>query len=113
MSNQFGIPRDIEVEIRIRDENCVYCDKKMISPKSGGSRMDWATIEHLDNERPFKYRPGQTKDDFAISCWWCNCILRRDKKLSVWLEEECNKQDGKISVKTIAPVIKKYLRLHK
>jgi|SRR3989344_3302223 len=113
MANNYGIPADIEAAIRKRDKVCVYCKKEMVIPKSSGSRMNWATIEHFDNEPPFKYRHGQTEEDFAICCWRCNCILRRDKKLSVWLEEECNKQDGKISVKTIAPVIKKYLRLHK
>lgn len=113
MANNYGIPSDIEKEIRKRDTNCVYCGKEMISPKSGGSRMDWATIEHLDHKPPFEYRPGQTKEDFPISCWRCNCILRKDKKLSVWLAEEYNKKDGKISPKTIAPVVKNYLRLYK
>lgn len=85
----------------------------MISPKSAGPRTDWATIDHLDHKPPFNYRPGQTKDDFAIACWRCNCILRRDKKLSVWLAEEYNKQNGVISVETIAPVIKEYLKKNK
>ncbi len=113
MSNKYGIPADIEAEIRKRDKVCVYCGKEMISPKSVGSRMDWATIDHLDYEPPFEYRPEQTKEDFAISCWRCNCILRGNKKLSVWLAEEFNKKDGDINAKTIAPVIKKYLRKHK
>lgn len=110
MSNKYGIPRDIELEIRNRDKVCVYCKKEMISPKSNGSRMNWATIEHLDNEPPFKYRRGQTKEDFAISCWRCNCVLRGDKKLTVWLAEEYKKQNGEITTDTIAPVIKKYLK---
>ena len=110
MANKFRIPTEVEAEIRQRDKVCVYCGKKMISPKSGEPRMDWATIDHLDHEPPFDYRPGQTKDDFAIACWRCNCILRKDKKLSDWLAEEYSKKDGEIRRETTALVVKEYLK---
>ncbi len=66
-----GIPLEIEDKIRARDVRCVYCQKTMV-PTSGARRADWATIEHLDHLPPFKYREGQTADDFAIACSSCN-----------------------------------------
>lgn len=108
MANSYGIPAYIEAEIRKRNKRCVYCHKPMIYPWLSSNRKDSATIDHLDHKPPFRYRPGQTKEDFAICCGSCNSS-RGKKKLSVWLDEEFNKKDGKIRAKTIAPVIKKYL----
>ena len=109
MANNYRIPSSIEKEIRERDVVCVYCGTEMVSFKVGGMSANSATIEHLDHKPPFKYRQGQTADDFAISCRNCNCVLRRDKELSVWLKEE-DAKDGKIKLHTVADVVKKYLQ---
>ena len=71
MSNRFRIPSDIEVEIRGRDENCVYCDKPMIHPWQSSNRADSATIEHLREIKPFYWTDGKTglkKEELAICC---------------------------------------------
>jgi hypothetical protein len=101
MANRYGIPKDIESAIRARDVQCVYCRKAMVSTSSA-LRADWATIEHLDHLPPFTYREGQTADDFAIDCWRCNCILRRDKPLWAFVAEQG-------IADAVAPVIKTYL----
>jgi hypothetical protein len=103
--NRHGIPTDIEDTIRARDVKCVYCHKTMVPTTSGRAlRADWATIEHLDHLPPFRYREGQTANDFAIACSSCNS-RRRDKPLWVFVA-----QQG--IADTVAPVIKAYLRRH-
>ena len=103
MANRYGIPREIEEAIRARDVQCVYCRKAMV-PTTSARRDDWATIEHLDHLPPFRYRKGQTADDFVIACWRCNCVLRRDKPLEEFVAEQG-------IADTVAPVVKAYLRL--
>jgi hypothetical protein len=99
--NRYGIPKEIENEIRVRDVRCVYCRKVMV-PTSSAIRADWATIEHLNHLPPFTYQPHQTADDFAIACGGCNS-RRRDKPLEVFVAEQG-------IADTAAPVIKAYLK---
>ena len=70
-------------------------------PTSSALRADWATIEHLDHLPPFKYREGQTADDFAVACWSCNSS-RGAKPLGVFVEKRG-------IADTVAPVVKAYL----
>jgi len=70
-------------------------------PTTTAARAHWATIEHLDHEPPFKYRPGQTAADFAMACGSCNCS-RGTKPLSAFVKERG-------IADTVAPVIKAYL----
>jgi hypothetical protein len=100
MANSHGIPEEIEREIRARDLLCVYCQKAMV-PTSSSPRADWATIEHLDHLPPFRYRQGQTADDFAIACGSCNSS-RRDQPLGVFVARRG-------IADTVAPVVKRYL----
>jgi hypothetical protein len=101
MANRFGIPKEIESAIRARDVQCVYCRKAMVAPTSTRIRTNWATIEHLDHLPPFRYRDGQTADDFAIACQPCNSG-RADLPLAVFVA----KRD---IADTVAPVIKAWL----
>ena|SRR5690348_4048469 len=101
MANRHGIPSEIEKAIRARDVECVYCHKTMVPPTTSQRRADWATIEHLDHLPPFKYREGQTADDFAIACGRCNSS-RRDKPLALFVAQ-------RRIADTVAPVIKAYL----
>ena len=64
VSNKYGIPVDVEHRIRARDNSCVYCAKEF----SAGSRRDKATIEHLNEKRPFHWREGLKEEGLAI---WC------------------------------------------
>jgi hypothetical protein len=101
MANSHGIPEHIESAIRARDVQCVYCQKTMVPPTSTPFRANWATIEHLDHLPPFKYREGQTADDFAIACGSCNSS-RRDKPLAVFVAKRG-------IADTVAPVVKTWL----
>jgi hypothetical protein len=51
---------------------------------------------------PFTFQPWQTAEDFASACWWCNCILRRDKPLKEFVAEQG-------IAYTVPPVVKAYL----
>jgi hypothetical protein len=50
---------------------------------------------------PFKYREGQTADDFAVACWSCNSS-RGAKPLEAFVEKRG-------IADTVAPVVKAYL----
>ena len=101
MANGYKIPKDIETEIRSRDVQCVYCRKTMV-PTTTPFRADNATIEHLDHLPPFMFREGQTAADFAIACRHCNCTLRKDKPLAVFVAEQG-------IADTVAPVVTAWL----
>jgi hypothetical protein len=97
---KYGIPAEIEAEIRARDIRCVYCDKEMVDPKGRGQRdprrRDWTTIEHLCSG-PGAFHPGQTAEDFAICCVSCNSS-RGEKLLADWVGD-----------RPIAPVVQRFM----
>ncbi len=94
---KYGIPAEIEAEIRARDVRCVYCGKEMVPPKSDPRRRaDWATIEHLCSG-PGAFHPGQTAEDFAICCFSCNSS-RGEKLLPDWVGD-----------RPIAPVVQRFM----
>lgn len=79
MSNAYGISKMDEEDVRARDVFCVYCHKEMENyPFSAGTRADWATIEHLNNDGPF-----DAKSNIAICCSRCNSS-RGNKKIRTW-----------------------------
>jgi hypothetical protein len=99
--NKFGIPAEIESAIRARDVECVYCQKAMVPPTSTPNRANWATIEHLDHLPPFRFREGQTADDFAIACGSCNSN-RRDKPLWVFIAKRGHRRYHRASHQSIS-----------
>jgi 5-methylcytosine-specific restriction endonuclease McrA len=109
MANKFRIPKEIEEEIRKRDENCVYCKKPMISPWQSSNRRDSATIEHLREIKPFYWtdetglRTSLKKEELAICCGACNSS-RGKKKIRSWLQKK------NIDETTVADVVKEYIR---
>jgi len=112
MSNKFGIPEEELKKIRERDKKCVYCNKKMIKPKIGYRRIDWATIEHFREKGPF-YWPELKKEDIAICCSQCNSSRGR-KELSEWFKSQyCLDRVNKINEKTVADPVKRYLNKKK
>ena len=103
MSNKYGISEEELKTIRVRDTECVYCGKKMSNPSSGGSRCDWATIEHL-NYLP----PWNDSKTVAICCWSCNSS-RGNKKLLDWFKTPyCIERN--INEKTVAKPVQEYIK---
>lgn len=92
--------------IRKRDTVCVYCRGLMADPKSGVSRNEWATIEHL-NHLP----PWNNPETVAICCYRCNSS-RGQKPLLVWFKSNyCLTHT--ISPESVSIVVKNYLQHRK
>lgn len=106
MANSYGIPPDIEHRLRVRDRRCVYCRTRMKGyPHTRGTPRDKATIEHLNH----RARWGESSlDNLAICCGRCNSS-RSNNSLVVWLASPyC--QERLINIRTVAPVVKRFLR---
>ena len=104
MPNKYGIPEKELDKSRARDKTCVYCHKKMVDPKLGGTRKDWATIEHL-NYLP----PWNNSITVAICCGSCNSS-RGKKKIADWFKKSyCLEKN--INSKTFTKLVKEYIRL--
>jgi len=105
MSNKYGIPEEVEKEVRARDKFCVYCHISMKAyPDAMGS--SGATIEHLNNDGPF-----DKKWNLAICCRGCNSS-RGNMDLLDWFEMAyCIEKN--INEKTVAKRVKQYIRLEK
>jgi hypothetical protein len=99
MSNSYGMPPEVEQEIRARDKLCAYCGVSMEQKRSARE----ATIEHFDNDGPFNQ-----KDNAAICCHGCNSS-KRARKLLAWFETPyCTRKN--INRETVADVVKEYIR---
>jgi 5-methylcytosine-specific restriction endonuclease McrA len=105
MSNTYGIPKELEREIRARDKTCVYCGILMKQYPHAMS-VSGATIEHFNNDGPF-----DEKYNVAICCRRCNSS-KGTMKLSAWFKTSyCRKK--KINEGTISTPVKEYMRLEK
>ncbi|HEC30703.1 MAG TPA: HNH endonuclease [Candidatus Yonathbacteria bacterium] len=103
MKNQYGIPEEDLDKIKVRDNACVYCHKTMIEPSEGGSRKNWATIEHL-NHLP----PWNNPNTVAFCCGSCNSS-RSNKKIVDWFKTPyCIERN--ISFDTVAEPVKEYIK---
>lgn len=107
MANSYGIPADVEQRIRARDTKCVYCEKSF----SLLSRRDWPTIEHLNENPPFRWKQGRLSEAvLAICCWSCNAS-RGKKSLNSWFRTPyCLNRINPISENTVAAVVRDFLR---
>jgi 5-methylcytosine-specific restriction endonuclease McrA len=105
MSNTYGISKQEEQEIRVRDKNCVYCGILMEqSPHAMGA--SGATIEHFNNDGPLKKRYN-----LAICCRRCNSS-KGTMRLSAWFKTPyC--REKKISEETVSKPVREYMRLGK
>ncbi|PTU30172.1 HNH endonuclease [Stenotrophobium rhamnosiphilum] len=102
--NRWGIPYWLEMEVRARDKNCVYCAVLMIerAPR-GSSRKAVATWEHIINDARII-----TRENIALCCASCNSS-KGQKFLSVWIaSEKCIKRG--VTEATIAPIIQLALK---
>jgi len=99
MKAKYGISGEVLMELRLRDQNCVYCGVLMPDRKDRTNGSHYATIEHL-------YPPGN--DPTWIS-WCCNgCNSRHRKPLREWFSTQYCIEQG-INENTVAPIIKQFL----
>lgn len=100
VSNIYGIPKQVEQEIRARDKTCVYCGILM----KRGATACGPTIKHFNNDRDL----GK-KYNVAICCRRCNSS-KGTMRLSAWFKTPyC--RGKKINEKTVSKPVKEYLRL--
>src|SRR5690349_18174261 len=103
--NRFGIPADIERQLRTRDTRCVYCSKEF----SDASQRDKPTIEHFNENPPFHWRDGVREGGLAICCWSCNSS-RGQKTLPDWFRSPyCINHNPPIDLNSVAEPVRKYL----
>lgn len=102
MENRWGIPKDVEDVVLLRDLNCVYCNIEF----SNSSRKTKQTWEHIINDIHIN-----NSDNIALCCCSCNAS-KGSKILEDWLESNyCKKKQ--ISKDTVAPIVKRYLEMNK
>jgi 5-methylcytosine-specific restriction endonuclease McrA len=102
--NRWNIPDWFEVEVKERDEFCVYCGIKMIDPMpKHGSRKTAATWEHIINDESII-----TRENIARCCVACNSS-KGTKKLSDWIQSSYCKKRG-INKNTVAEIVKNALK---
>ena len=99
LKSKYGISGAVLMELRLRDQNCVYCGVFMPDRKDRTNPLHFATIEHL-------YPPG---NDPTWVSWCCNgCNIRHKKPLRQWFESQyCTER--RINEDTVAPIIKQFL----
>lgn len=111
MSSYFGIPGDIEAEIRARDALCVYCRAEMKEHSGAkGTPPDKATLEHLSFDGPFYWKGGLKREDIVMCCGRCNAS-RGKKRLADWFRSSYCIKRG-IGGSTVAEPVKDFLRRH-
>lgn len=102
MANRWGIPRQLENEIRQRDADCIYCRRPFgtgDAPIATGP--SW---EHIINDASLI-----SFDNIALCCRGCNAS-KGQKTLQEWLGSPyCKKRN--ISASTIANIAKNALLL--
>ncbi len=99
MKSRYGIDGSILADLRLRDQNCVYCHVAMPDKKNRTNSLHFATIEHL-------YPPG---NDPRFVCWCCNgCNIRHKKPLRDWFKSPYCIERG-INEHTVAPIIQEFL----
>lgn len=118
MANKYGIPDKVENKIRKRDMPfCVYCRKRMTIPKRGGSRSNWATIEHLDERGPGYWDESWngirlSENNLAICCFGCNAS-RGQHNLYEWFRSSyCVDRKIEINKNTVTAPVKKFIRAY-
>lgn len=97
MANRWGIPKDVEEFVTVRDVKCVYCGV-VFSPENN-SRKNKPTWEHIINDIRMN-----GIDNIALCCMSCNAS-KGAKLLEDWLESDYCK-NKKITVNTVAEVVK-------
>jgi len=98
--NRWNIPKPLEVEVRKRDQACIYCGCRFATASKRGERMSW---EHIINDARLV-----TRENIALCCISCNAS-KGTKELSAWLETMyC--RNRRIHAGTVAPIAQAALR---
>jgi 5-methylcytosine-specific restriction endonuclease McrA len=100
MANNWNIPAELEVEVRLRDRACVYCGTEFTSYAI--NRKKAASWEHIINDASIINR-----DNIALCCCGCNAS-KGQKRLSEWLRSKYCILKG-MNYTRLAPIIKKAL----
>ena len=98
MTNRWGIPKQVEAFVKLRDTNCVYCGQEFLEqPESRKQKPSW---EHIVND----IRINGT-DNISLCCMSCNAS-KGAKLLEEWLESDYCKRNN-INKDSVAQVVKK------
>lgn len=109
MANYFGIPEDVEAEIRARDIYCAYCQGEMKEHNGAkGTPFDKVTLEHLSFDGPFYWKDGLQKEDIVMCCGRCNSS-RGKKRLVDWFNSSYCIGRG-INLSFVSESVKDFLR---
>lgn len=101
--NRWGIPPELEKQIRERDAACVYCGVELLnSVPRGTPRKHVATWEHIVNDASIV-----TFENIARCCNSCNAS-KGSKDLLKWLESDYCKRNG-ITIASVAAVVRDHV----
>lgn len=100
MANRWGIPKNVEAQVKARDINCVYCGVSFInSVFTHKTRPTW---EHIINDIKIN-----GPENIALCCGSCNAS-KGSRNLSDWLNSKyCKIKE--ITKDNVANVINEYL----
>ena len=103
--NRWGIPKELEAEVRARDRDCVYCRVKFTERSTNGDRRRYPTWEHFDNAR---WNDRSIMEvNVALCCHSCNCS-KGAKLLREWLASPYCIQRH-INEETVADPVRRFL----
>ncbi|GIZ10078.1 HNH endonuclease [Flavobacterium sp. UMI-01] len=101
MANRWGIPIDVEIFVKQRDTNCVYCGIKFLEKNE--SRKSMPSWEHIVNDIRLN-----GVDNIALCCMSCNAS-KGAKPLKNWLTGKYCKNKN-ITEENIAIVVKEAIK---
>jgi 5-methylcytosine-specific restriction endonuclease McrA len=104
MANRWGIPKEVEEQVKKRDLNCVYCGISF--GKTSYNHKTRPTWEHIINDIQIN-----GSENVALCCGSCNASKGR-KKLQDWLNSKYCTGKG-ITIKSVAHVVKDFLENNK
>jgi len=104
MANRWGIPKNVEEHVKVRDTNCVYCGISF--NKSNVTHKTRATWEHIINDIRIN-----GVENIALCCGSCNAS-KGTKLLQDWLNSKYCQTKG-ITINNVALVVKEHLKRKK
>jgi len=98
--NKWNIPKDLELEVRKRDQKCIYCGVAFTDKKI--NKKHSATWEHIINDAKII-----NINNIALCCCSCNAS-KGSKTLKNWMQSNYCQQKN-IKYETVALVVKRAL----
>lgn len=100
MANRWGIPKEVEKMVLLRDLSCVYCGLRFIdADQNKKTRKTW---EHIINDIRIN-----GVENIALCCGSCNAS-KGNKKLVEWLGSKYCETEN-INKNSVDLVVKKHL----